>query len=80
MYDLELLDKELKELVDRNREEELMEADEFGWSVVIKDSIVYYKKTVVGDNWTADIYAPVFEDSDKQKRKTTYANRTPTKY
>ena len=77
MDELELWEEKIKEYNNASQETEIIEADEDGWSVVLKDGIYYYKKTIVRNYFTGEIYFPVFEDSDRQKRKPkTHTNRT----
>lgn len=61
-------DEEFVARDDRNRELELLEKDEYGWSVVLKDGIFYYKNTFVYDHSTVNFYAPVFKNNSKKPK------------
>lgn len=52
-----------------DKEMEIIEADEYGWSVVYKDNIFYHKKTTRRDNVTVNLYVPAFKYDEKQKYK-----------
>ena len=67
--EIELLFASYEKCDSNSEEEEIVETDESGWSIVRHKGTLYFKKTMVHGNVTSNVYRPILKSQERAKRE-----------